>query len=219
MISKANHYRENMHQNIKHRFVLEYTLFSYNIIIPNFVFCQYCFDIIKKYFCFRVHFQVADAMEMDYPSEHYDAVQSRDAILHMHDKPKLFKDMFNCLKPGGKLLITDYCRNTNSIVKDPKFVEYVNQFNYDMITVPEYETFLSKVGFENVVGIDNSKMFADVLKSELETLSQKDTEISIKELVGSEEYHVWCKLWKDKIQRVENGEHVWGLFTATKPMS
>ena len=155
---------------------------------------------------------------MEYPAEYYDAIHSRDAILHMHDKSTLFKNMYKSLKPGGKLLITDYCRNDDKTVEDKKFEEYVKNYNYDLITIAKYKSFLTEAGFSNVDGIDNSRMFSDILKEELETLSCKDVEDKIKEIIGSKEYQAWYDLWKDKIHRVEKGEHVWGLFTAEKPL-
>ena len=34
---------------------------------------------------------------------------SRDTILHIDDKEELFKKFLYTLKPGGKLMISDYC--------------------------------------------------------------------------------------------------------------
>jgi SAM-dependent methyltransferase len=34
---------------------------------------------------------------------------SRDAIMHIEDKRALYKNFYNTLKPGGQLLVTDYC--------------------------------------------------------------------------------------------------------------
>ena len=57
----------------------------------------------------RVQFHVADATTMDYPDNFYDVVYSRDTILHIGDKLALFKSLLKCLKPGGFVLISDYC--------------------------------------------------------------------------------------------------------------
>ena len=153
---------------------------------------------------------------MEYPAEHYDVIHSRDAILHMHDKPTLFKKLYESLKPGGKLLITDYCRSLNGATRDAKFEEYVKNHNYDMISISQYESLLTDSGFANVVGIDISNKFSEILKKELEILSHEDIKRKMKDIIGLKDYEVWYNLWKDKIGRVENGHHVWGLFNANK---
>ena len=156
---------------------------------------------------------------MEYRNEYFDAVHSRDAILHIKEKSKLFANMFKCLKPGGKLLITDYCSKQSSSSNDPEFVEYVSRFNYHMLTVQEYGNHLKDAGFVDVVAIDNSQHFLDILKKELDILLDENTETEIKRLASEGEYTSWLNLWKGKIKRVENGDHVWGLFTACKPLT
>merc|ERR1711890_27033 len=56
----------------------------------------------------RCQFYVDDATTMKYPENFYDVVYSRDTILHIDDKLSLYKKLLSCLKPGGKLMITDY---------------------------------------------------------------------------------------------------------------
>ena len=58
----------------------------------------------------RCNFYVEDATLMDYPEQFYDMVYSRDTILHIEDKLSLFKMFYKSLKPGGMVVITDYCR-------------------------------------------------------------------------------------------------------------
>ena len=163
-------------------------------------------------------FEVQDAVEMEYPNQYYDAVHSRDAILHMKNKTKLFGNIYKCLKPGGKLLITDYCRNENSLQNDPAFSHYVKKYDYDILTVEEYGELLKQAKFTDVVAIDNSKYFLEILHKELDTLSDENTATEIVDLLNEEEYTSWSNLWRDKIQRVMHGSHVWGLFTATRPL-
>jgi hypothetical protein len=39
---------------------------------------------------YDVTFEVADVMTRDFPAESFDAVHSRDSLLHLHDKQRLF---------------------------------------------------------------------------------------------------------------------------------
>ena len=57
----------------------------------------------------NVDFVIEDATTCSYEAESFDVVYSRDAILHIADKESLFANFFKWLKPGGVLLISDYC--------------------------------------------------------------------------------------------------------------
>ncbi len=39
----------------------------------------------------QVSFEIADCTTAEYHPESYDVIYSRDTILHIHDKPALFK--------------------------------------------------------------------------------------------------------------------------------
>ncbi len=43
-------------------------------------------------------------------SEPFDIVWSRDAFMHIPDKPRLFSRLYQLLAPEGRLVITDYAR-------------------------------------------------------------------------------------------------------------
>merc|ERR1712079_655826 len=73
-------------------------------------------------------------MEMEYPENFYDVVYSRDTILHITDKKELFRKFLKTLKPGGKLMISDYCRG-DVAQHSPAFIAYVKSRDYDLHTV------------------------------------------------------------------------------------
>nr|BAU37045.1 phosphoethanolamine N-methyltransferase [Chlamydomonas asymmetrica] len=56
-----------------------------------------------------VTFEVADCMVREYEAGSFDVVYSRDVLLHVADKAALVRKFYNWLKPGGRILITDYC--------------------------------------------------------------------------------------------------------------
>jgi len=57
-----------------------------------------------------VTFEVSDALTRDFSAGAFDVVYSRDMLLHVSEKGRMFARIFGWLKPGGKLLITDYAR-------------------------------------------------------------------------------------------------------------
>jgi hypothetical protein len=52
------------------------------------------------------------------------------------DKPTLFKKFYEWLKPGGRLLISDYCRSPST--PSPEFAAYIDQRGYDLHSVEHY---------------------------------------------------------------------------------
>ena len=81
-------------------------------------------------------FSIADVTQQDFPEGTFDVVYSRDTILHIKDKLVLFTKFFKWLKPGGRLLISDYCCGTKEW--SPHFKEYVAQRRYNLHSVADY---------------------------------------------------------------------------------
>jgi len=52
------------------------------------------------------------------------------------DKPALFRSFYKWLKPGGKVLISDYCKSAAE--PSPEFSEYVKQRGYDLHDIQAY---------------------------------------------------------------------------------
>ncbi|KAH7682532.1 phosphoethanolamine N-methyltransferase protein [Dioscorea alata] len=101
-----------------------------------------------------VEFEVADCTKKTYPDNTFDVIYSRDTILHIQDKPSLFKEFFRWLKPGGKVLISDYCKNPGT--PSEEFKEYIKQRGYDLHDVETYGKMLEDAGFHEVVAEDRT---------------------------------------------------------------
>ncbi|ROL41091.1 Phosphoethanolamine N-methyltransferase 3 [Anabarilius grahami] len=141
-----------------------------------------------------VQFEVSDATKRRFPEDAFDVVYSRDTILHIRDKLDLFRKFYSWLKPGGKLLISDYCCGEKPW--SPAFQDYVNQRGYILYTPQRYGQFLTEVGFSNVRAEDRTDQF-------IQEFSKED-------------YDAIVKGWTEKLQRCETGDQRWGLFYATK---
>ncbi|XP_028816602.1 phosphoethanolamine methyltransferase isoform X2 [Denticeps clupeoides] len=112
-----------------------------------------------------VQFEVADATKRGFPESSFDVVYSRDTILHISEKLDLFKRFHSWLKPGGKLLISDYCCGEKPW--SLQFVEYVKQRGYILYTPQRYGQMLEEAGFANVHVEDRTAQFIEVIQDEL----------------------------------------------------
>ncbi|KAJ0232496.1 Phosphoethanolamine N-methyltransferase 1 [Hirschfeldia incana] len=157
-----------------------------------------------------VEFEVADCTTKTYPDNSFDVIYSRDTILHIQDKPALFKKFFKWLKPGGRVLITDYCKSAET--PSPTFAEYIKQRGYDLHDVQAYGQMLKDAGFEDVIAEDRTDQFVRVLRRELEKV-EKEKEEFISDF-SQEDYNDIVGGWKAKLERSD--EQKWGLFIANK---
>lgn len=58
----------------------------------------------------------------------------------IQDKPTIFRSFYKWLKPGGKILITDYCKSARS--PSPEFAEYIKKGGYYLHDMNAYEKVL-----------------------------------------------------------------------------
>jgi len=159
-----------------------------------------------------VKFDIVDITTKEFEPESFDVIYSRDTILHIADKDTLFTNFLKWLKPGGQLMISDYCHGE----KEPseRFKAYVKQRNYQLLTIKAYGKIIEKVGFTKVQALDKTEMFINVLKRELkETKEIKDD--FIKEF-SQKDYDDIVNGWSDKLVRIDDGDQKWGLFHAIK---
>ncbi|CAO2197995.1 unnamed protein product [Urochloa humidicola] len=159
-----------------------------------------------------VEFEVADCTTKTYPDHTFDVIYSRDTILHIQDKPSLFKNFFKWLKPGGKVLISDYCKSPGK--PSEEFASYIRQRGYDLHDVEAYGQMLKDAGFSHVIAEDRTDQFLAILQKELDRFERnKDGFLSD---FSQGDYDDIVNGWKAKVQRSSAGEQRWGLFIATK---
>ncbi|XP_048883463.1 phosphoethanolamine methyltransferase isoform X2 [Brienomyrus brachyistius] len=159
-----------------------------------------------------VQFELGDATKRSFPESSFDVIYSRDTILHISDKLDLFRKFYLWLKPGGKILVTDYCCGEKPW--SPEFQEYVRQRGYCLLTPEKYGQMIEQAGFIRACVEDRTSQFIQVIKRELKRAEDIKEEF-IQEF-SEEEYNTITSGWRLKIQRCERGDHRWGLFYAER---
>ncbi|XP_027341970.1 phosphoethanolamine N-methyltransferase-like isoform X2 [Abrus precatorius] len=120
---------------------------------------------------YAVEFACEDCCKKTYPENTFDVIYSRDAMLHIKDKPTLFRSFYKWLKPGGKLLITDYCKSAGS--PSSEFAEYIKKGGYYIHDTKAYRQMLEDAGFDDVIAEDRTDQFVKTLQRELSALENK----------------------------------------------
>jgi phosphoethanolamine N-methyltransferase len=163
----------------------------------------------------KLNFLVADAVTYPFEENCFDLVYSRDVILHIASKDKLFSRLFNATKPGGKLILTDYCCGPKD-QWDDEFRAYVAQRGYSLVTVDEYRAILEAAGWIVELSEDKTSWFKEILETEKSRAIANKKEF-LTQFKESDFDHL-MEGWDSKLVRVPKGHQRWGYFVAHKPM-
>lgn len=99
----------------------------------------------------RAVFECCDMTEREFGSAAFDAVLSRDVLLHVADKAQVLKRLHRALRPGGRLLVTDYCLGAAAAAApSAEFADYIKQRGYHLLTIEAYAAALRDAGFDVV---------------------------------------------------------------------
>jgi len=162
----------------------------------------------------RVNFYIEDADKMEFPANFYDVVYSRDTIMHFSDamRNKVYRNILKTLKPGGKLLVSDYCRGEKESTQE--FLDYEKQRGYNLWTVKRYGKCLDDTGFSNVVATDKTDFLIQSMRRELKDFYEMKGHFINK--YSQKDFDDLESGWKEKLVWCPDGLFAWGLFTATK---
>ena len=160
-----------------------------------------------------ITFQQGDIVDMQPPSGSFDLAWSQDCLLYVSQRPKAWQHIYEALRPGGQLLVTDFCRGVESLT--PDFQEYIDTCGYHLEDIPSYAKTLGEAKFEAIVAEDITDRFIATLKYGRERiLDRKDEFLSE---YSPAEFEYLLGRWDTKVRFCEIGDFRWGLFVARKP--
>jgi len=165
----------------------------------------------------KVSFRICDVTKTKFDENSYDAIYSRDAMIHIPGKEALITEFYKSLKPGGRLVFTDYCYgDAKKEDYSEEFRSYIAKRDYDLTTVPKYAELIKKTGFTNVLAEAKNDWFAESLHRELKLLYDKKTDFLQK--FEQKEFDDLESGWLAKLERIKRGEQTWILCCAEKPV-
>jgi phosphoethanolamine N-methyltransferase len=163
----------------------------------------------------NLNFIVADALVHPFEDNSFDLIYSRDVILHIASKDKLFSRLFAATKPGGGLIMTDYCCGPQDLWDD-EFKAYVAQRGYTLVTVDQYKSILEKAGWIVERADDKTEWFKEILLTEKDRAIKNKSEFL--EKFSQDEFDQLMDGWDSKLTRIPKGHQRWGFFVARKPL-
>jgi len=161
----------------------------------------------------RVRFLIADITQFDFEPHTFDVVYSRDCIIHIPDKSALFVKIFKWLKPGGKILITDYMVGEKE--HTDVFKQYLADRQYGLKPLRDYMQAAKLAGFKGVEGQDITDQLKHLINVELNRATENKQEFM--QLFPDADYEHLVQGWHNKIGYIDSGDHKWGVIKASKP--
>jgi phosphoethanolamine N-methyltransferase len=159
----------------------------------------------------NVEFILGDVLETPFP-ERFDIIWSRDALMHVADKPRLFARLYGLLKDGGRIAITDYARGKTPA--SAAFEEYITKTGYHVVEPAHYGRLLSDAGFLDVNVTDATDLFVDILRRESRRLVDRRAEFL--SVFSDEDLNYLVDRWAMKERFCQAGDMKWGIYLATR---
>ena len=158
-----------------------------------------------------VEFILDDVLTHDFPAP-FDVVWSRDALMHIPDKDRLFKRLLDLLKPGGTLVVTDYARGP--LPGTPGFQAYLASTGYHVVEPAAYGKLLENAGFVDVEVEDATGKFIDIMKREAAALERNRAEFI--GMFSEKDLNYLIDRWAMKDGFCKAGDMKWGIFKARR---
>ena len=164
----------------------------------------------------RIAFEVVEPeTALPFPSASFDVVFTKDAWLHVVDKPALLREVHRVLKRGGRLAAGDWMKGPDPYSADMIYFIELEGIPYHPTTLADYGIMLHEIGFEEVKLLDTNAWYRDLAKQELARIKGELFDLMTQKL-GEEARDHFTEDWRMLTVGLDKGELRPGRFWARK---
>ncbi len=142
----------------------------------------------------------------------FDVIWSRDALMHLPDKPRLFARLLDLTDADGRLIVTDYAKGVGD--RSPEFRAYVESTGYHLTDPAAYGRLLEGAGYVDVEVEDATDRFVSILEREIQVLA--DNRADFLRSFSEDDLNYLVERWKMKVGFCRAGHMKWGIYHARK---
>ena len=142
----------------------------------------------------HITFQAVEPGPLPFPDGSFDAVFSKDALVHVADKAAMFAEVLRVLRPGGTFAASDWLGGAET-ASTPEWQRFcaLGELDFGMATAAETETMLTAAGFTEVSTRDRNAWYAALSREEIARV-EGPLRAQLIEAVGEEIYTPWVEL-------------------------
>jgi len=115
-------------------------------------------------------------------------------MVHIRDKPGLFREVLRVLRPGGTFVASDWLKGENAD-RSPELASFqkLAHLSFRFATAAESAAAMRAAGFRHVVTRDRNRWYADLSRYEVEKI-EGPLKARILEVVDQEVYSQWLEI-------------------------
>ncbi len=120
----------------------------------------------------RIDIRLTAPGPLPFEADSFDVVFSKDAILHIPDKPAFFADVLRVLRPGGAFAASDWLAGPDAAA-NPAFRRYqeLGHLDFAMASAAETEAAMRAAGFRDVTTTNRAGWYADMAAREVDAIA------------------------------------------------
>ena len=167
----------------------------------------------------HIRFQRVDPDTLPFAANSFDVVFSKDALLYVRDKAAFYAEIWRVLRPGGRLLISDWLTEDGDSYP-PAMAEFLISGNHPWFPIGLYRLggLVEGLGFREIELEDRHAWYQVEVHNELQRV-QGPLKAKFQERWGGEATQDITTLWESFVAVVDQGALRPGHLRAVKPVA
>ncbi len=165
----------------------------------------------------RIRAQCVEPGPLPFPDSSFDVVFSKDSLVQIPDKPRMFAEVLRVLRPGGRFIASDWLRGGGGEYSADMLEFFrLEGIAYNMATLAESAAALEATGFEDIDIRDRHDWYLELAQQELAAM-QGPLNATIVGRIGARRAGHFIQNWRQLVVVLKRGELRPGHFKAVKP--
>lgn len=165
----------------------------------------------------RLTFRLVEPGPFPFEAGSFDAVFSKDSMIHIPDKAALFADVHRVLRPGGLFLASDWMQSAAG-PDSPEMATFIDTsgLSFAMGITDELPAMFEGAGFEDIMIVDRNPWYREEARNELARM-RGELRVPLLEILGREKADRWIAMREAMVAALDAGAFRPTHFRARKP--